>query len=59
MSRTRSVLVHRTGLTKELWWFPYVERSTRLVRALLGYRQSTGMGRIFNGIRRFFMRVRR
>jgi acyl-CoA reductase-like NAD-dependent aldehyde dehydrogenase len=59
MSRTRSVLVHRTGLSKELWWFPYSERSTRLMRALLGYRQASGMGKILNGISRFFMRVGR
>jgi aldehyde dehydrogenase (NAD+) len=59
MSRTRSVLVHRTGLSKELWWFPYSERSTRLMRALLGYRQASGMGKILNGVSRFFMRVGR
>jgi len=58
VSRPRSVLVHRTGLSREIWWFPYSERGTRLMRALLGYRQSNGLGRIWNGIQRLFMRVR-
>ena len=26
LTRTRSVVVHRTGLTRELWWFPYNKR---------------------------------
>ena len=59
MSRSRSVLIHRTGLSKELWWFPYSERGTRLVRALLGYRQSSGIARILNGIRRLVSGNRR
>jgi succinate-semialdehyde dehydrogenase/glutarate-semialdehyde dehydrogenase len=59
MSRTRSVLVHRTGLSRELWWFPYSERATRLMRALLVYRQSSGLGRVLHGLRRFFLRMGR
>ena len=59
MSRTRSVLIHRTGLGRELWWFPYSERSTRLFRALLGYRQSKGIARLLNGVRRLLQEARR
>ena len=58
MSRPRSVLIHRTGLSRELWWFPYSERGTRLMRALLGYRQASGFARILSGIQRLFLRGR-
>ena len=54
MSRPRSVLIHRTGLNRELWWFPYTERGTRLMRALLGYRQAGAMGRVVDLITRPF-----
>jgi acyl-CoA reductase-like NAD-dependent aldehyde dehydrogenase len=56
MSRPRSVLVHRTGLARELWWFPYTERGTRLMRALLGYRHSSAVGHLVNVARRFLAR---
>jgi acyl-CoA reductase-like NAD-dependent aldehyde dehydrogenase len=59
LCRTRSVLVHRTGLSRELWWFPYTERGTRLMRALLGYRQASGLGRIWDVMHRLFARGRR
>jgi hypothetical protein len=59
MSRTRSVLIHRTGLGRELWWFPYSERSTRWFRALLGYRQARGLSRFLNGVRRLLQEGRR
>jgi succinate-semialdehyde dehydrogenase/glutarate-semialdehyde dehydrogenase len=52
MSRSRSVLIHRTGLNRELWWFPYTERGTRLMRALLGYRHSGGVGQVVDVVRR-------
>lgn len=56
MSRPRSVLVHRTGLNREIWWFPYTDRAYRLVRALLDYRQSSGLARVWNGLRSLFGR---
>jgi acyl-CoA reductase-like NAD-dependent aldehyde dehydrogenase len=56
MSRPRSVLVHRAGLARELWWFPYTERSTRLMRALLGYRHSSAVGHVVNVARRIMAR---
>ena len=58
LSRARSVLIHRTGLSRELWWFPYTERSRRLLRALLGYRQSGGFARILDLARRLLRGVR-
>lgn len=58
LTRQRSVLVHRTGLTREIWWYPYSEKAYRLVRALLEYRQSTGLKRVWNGIRHLFRRRR-
>jgi acyl-CoA reductase-like NAD-dependent aldehyde dehydrogenase len=56
MSRPRSVLVHRTGLARELWWFPYTERGTRLMRALLGYRHSSAVGHVVSVARRIMAR---
>jgi acyl-CoA reductase-like NAD-dependent aldehyde dehydrogenase len=53
MSRPRSVLIHRTGLNRELWWFPYTDRGRRLMRALLGYRQSGGVGHMIDVLKRF------
>jgi hypothetical protein len=58
MSRPRSVLIHRTGLNRELWWFPYTERGTRLMRALLGYRHSGGVGQVVDVVRRLVKGVR-
>lgn len=56
MSRPRTVLIHRTGLARELWWFPYSRKGMRLVSALLEYRQSSGLKRVWAGIRGFFRR---
>ena len=56
LSRPRTVLIHRTGLGKELWWFPYSRKGMRLVSALLEYRQSSGLARVWAGIRGFFRR---
>ncbi len=58
MSRPRTVLIHRTGLGKELWWFPYTGKAMRLVRALLEYEQSSGIARLWNALRGFFRRSR-
>lgn len=46
MSRTRSIFEHRFGLKKELWWFPYSERSERLHRALIQLRGGRGPGAV-------------
>lgn len=35
MSISRSLLVHRWGPRREIWWFPYEPRIARVVRALL------------------------
>ena len=53
MSRTRSVLIDRLGMRRELWWFPYTERSVRLVRALVAFRARGGLWGILAAVRRF------
>jgi acyl-CoA reductase-like NAD-dependent aldehyde dehydrogenase len=56
VTRTRSVIVHRTGLKRELWWYPYNKRGRRLVQALIEYRQERGLRRLWAGVRGFFRR---
>jgi succinate-semialdehyde dehydrogenase/glutarate-semialdehyde dehydrogenase len=56
LTRTRTVIVHRTGLKRELWWFPYNKRGRRLVQALIEYRQERGWRRVWAGVRGFFRR---
>ena len=56
LTRTRSVIVHRTGLSRELWWYPYNNRGRRLVQALIEYRQERGWRRLWAGVRGFFRR---
>ncbi len=51
MSRTRSVLVDRSGLRRELWWFPYSEGGRRLVRAVLSWRARRGLGGLWAALR--------
>jgi hypothetical protein len=50
------VIVHRTGLSRELWWYPYNNRGRRLVQALIEYRQEKGWRRLWAGVRGFFRR---
>ena len=54
LTRTRSVVVHRTGLTRELWWFPYGRKGEKLVELLLEARQGKGVRRVWAGLRGFF-----
>lgn len=35
MTRTRTVLVHRVGMRRELWWFPYRPLAERAMEALV------------------------
>jgi acyl-CoA reductase-like NAD-dependent aldehyde dehydrogenase len=35
MTRTRTVLVHRVGMRRELWWFPYQPLAERALEALV------------------------
>ncbi len=51
VSRTRTLFVDRLGLRRELWWFPYSGKSTRIVRSLLQWRTRGGTG----GLVRAFM----
>lgn len=51
MSRTRSVMVHRFGLRRELWWFPYSRAGVRLVDALTVYLSRHGLRGIVAGLR--------
>lgn len=57
MTRPRSVLVHRTGLARDQWWFPYKGTGLRLVRSLLEFRQATNpLTRFWNGVVQLFRR---
>jgi len=51
MSRPRAVLEHRVGLRRELWWFPYRARTSRIVRALLQVVAGSGVGRFVRALR--------
>lgn len=53
MTRSRSVLVDRSGLARELWWFPYSRRGERLVRAVLSWRARGGVRGLWAAARRF------
>jgi succinate-semialdehyde dehydrogenase/glutarate-semialdehyde dehydrogenase len=46
MSRTRSMLVHRWGRRREVFWFPYGSRKLETVRALVEWRTGGGLGRL-------------
>jgi acyl-CoA reductase-like NAD-dependent aldehyde dehydrogenase len=59
LTRTRSVVIHRTGLSKELWWYPYGKKGLRLIQVLLEARQEKGIRKVWAGIRGFFRRRQR
>ncbi len=59
LTRTRSVVIHRTGLSKELWWFPYGNKGLKLIRVLLEARQEKGVRRLWAAFRGFFRRRQR
>lgn len=46
MTRTRTLLVDRSGLKREPYWFPYSMASVRLWRALLSWRARGGLSGI-------------
>jgi acyl-CoA reductase-like NAD-dependent aldehyde dehydrogenase len=56
MSRVRTVLVHRWGPRRELWWFPYTAGKMRLFRALLDWRSSPGPAGLFAAAKRLLSR---
>jgi acyl-CoA reductase-like NAD-dependent aldehyde dehydrogenase len=56
LTRSRSVVIHRTGLSRELWWFPYNKKGLRLVQVLIEARQEEGIRRLWAGLRGFFRR---
>lgn len=56
MTRVRTLLVHRLGLTREPWWFPYSDAGTRLVRAVLDWRAWRGLGGLLRAARRIMGR---
>lgn len=43
MSRLKSVLVDRGGLSREPWWYPYTPRGLRVVRATTSWRKHRGV----------------
>jgi acyl-CoA reductase-like NAD-dependent aldehyde dehydrogenase len=56
LTRSRSVVIHRTGLSRELWWFPYNKKGLRLVQVLIEARQEKGIRRLWAGLRGFLRR---
>ncbi len=56
LTRSRSVIIHRTGLSRELWWFPYGKKGERLVQVLVETRQETGVRKLWAVFRGFFRR---
>ena len=56
LTRSRSVIIHRTGLSRELWWFPYNKKGARLIQVLIEARQEKGIRRVWAGLRGFFRR---
>jgi acyl-CoA reductase-like NAD-dependent aldehyde dehydrogenase len=56
LTRSRSVVVHRTGFSRELWWFPYNRNGLRLVEVLIEARQQKGVRRLWAALRGFFRR---
>lgn len=56
LTRSRSVVIHRTGLSRELWWFPYNKKGLRLIQVLMEARQERGVRGFWAGLRGFFRR---
>ncbi len=56
MSRARTMLVHRFGLRREVWWFPYTQGKLRLFRVLLEWRGAGGLRGLFAAARRLLGR---
>jgi acyl-CoA reductase-like NAD-dependent aldehyde dehydrogenase len=58
MSRTRTLLSDWLGLRREVWWFPYSDRGTALVRALVDLRARGGPAGLVRAVRRLMGRGR-
>lgn len=43
MSRVKSVLVDRGGMSREPWWYPYTPRGLRVIRATTSWRKHRGV----------------
>ena len=56
MTRSRTFLVDRLGLSREPWWFPYDEGTERLTRAVLALRAGGGLSGLFRAARRLLGR---
>lgn len=52
MSRTRSVLVRRRGLSREPYWFPYREGTAELLRGIVQWRGGRGVRRLLRSLLR-------
>ncbi|GMV06057.1 MAG: aldehyde dehydrogenase [Gemmatimonadota bacterium] len=53
MTRTRTLLTDRTGMRRELWWFPYSPSSDRLMKAVLEWRGRGGLAGVLGAVRAF------
>jgi acyl-CoA reductase-like NAD-dependent aldehyde dehydrogenase len=51
MSRTRTLLADRFGLSREPWWFPYTRRSASLMTAVLELRARGGIAGTLRAVR--------
>lgn len=51
LTRARSVLVHRSFVKRDPWWFPYGPRSARLIRSLLGWEGESGVRRLTGALK--------
>ena len=56
MTRTRTILVDRSGLRRELFWFPYSGRTVALMKALLDWRGRGGVAGTLRALARFMGR---
>jgi acyl-CoA reductase-like NAD-dependent aldehyde dehydrogenase len=50
MTRTRSMLVHRWGRRREVFWFPYGSGKLEMVRGLVEWRTGGGLGRLLRAL---------
>lgn len=53
MSRVRTVMVHRWGLRRDLWWFPYTPAKKRIFDAALVWRARRGLRGLLAAVARF------
>ena len=53
MTKVRTVLMHRWGLRRDLWWFPYTRAKMRIFESALVWRARRGVGGLVGAVVRF------